>query len=170
MQVHGANEPSEFELQTFSRLLEKPERWWTEAELYAIQPALVRDIKVVLAESGWLTVDERGRFQLTEAGVGSLTWIVRTGGKERGLVGTFLWEGGSSARQRFQARHGKRHSLMGDEAVVFDDPADALFDRAQLRGFWWTLPRYGLNAARLARIERRNARNARRGRAPVQLP
>ena len=152
------DEPSELELQLYRRLLEHPERWWTETNLYYRQPARIRSIRDTLEDSDWLRTDEDGRLQLTEAGKGALTWVVRTGGRERGVIGTFLWEGGTAARQRFSSRYGKRRTLLHDELDGFDELSGAEFEKVRVRGFWWTLPRYGLTAARLARLERRQYR------------
>ena len=138
----------------YRRLLEHPERWWTETDLYYKQPARIRSIRDTLEDSGWLQSDEDGRLQLTEAGKGAITWLVRTGGKERGVLGTFLWEGGTAARQRLQSRFGRRHSLLLEEPDGFGELSEAVFEQTRVHGFWWTLPRYGLSAARAARIER----------------
>ena len=152
------DEPDELELDLYRRLLEYPERWWTETDLYYRQPARVRRIRDVLEDSGWLRSDEDGRLQLTEAGQGSLTWLVRTGGRERGVIGTFLWEGGTAARQRLGSRFGKRRSLLRDEVNDVDGLSGAVFEQTRIHGFWWTLPRYGLSAARVARLERQQHR------------
>jgi hypothetical protein len=98
------DEPDELELSLYRRLLEHPERWWSEVDLYYHQPARVRSIRDVLEDSGWLRVDDDGRLQLTEEGKGSLTWIVKTRGREHGVVGTLFREGGAAARQRLQSR------------------------------------------------------------------
>lgn len=157
---HEDDEPDELELAIYRKLLERPERWWTQTEFYYRRPAGVRNIEATLKDSGWLRSDDHGNLQLTEEGKGSLTWIVQTGGRERGVLGTFMWEGGTAARQRFQSRFGKRRSLMrGELTDGLGELSGADFEKTHVRGFWWTLPRYGLAAARVARLERKQYRN-----------
>jgi hypothetical protein len=105
------DEPDELELSLYRRLLEHPERWWSEVDLYYHQPARVRSIRDALEDNDWLREDDDGRLQLTEAGHGALTWIVKTRGREHGLVGTFFREGGTAAWLRLYSRFGRRRSL-----------------------------------------------------------
>jgi hypothetical protein len=157
--VRGADdEPDELELHVYQKLLEDPKRWWTATEFYSYEPARARDVMAQLADTGWLTADEHKRFRLTDEGAGALTWIVQTGGRERGVMRTFLWEGGTAARQMYRSHHGKRHTFVEGARDELGDLSAADFDQAGVHGFWWTLPRYGVTAARIARLERRRYR------------
>jgi hypothetical protein len=156
---HHDDEPDELELHVYQKLIEDPQRWWTAAEFYAYEPARARNVLAELADTGWLTADDQKRFRLTEEGQGALTWIVETGGRERGVLKTFLWEGGTAARQMYRSHHGRRHTFLEasrDEQLADLSAAD--FDQTAVHGFWWTLPRYGPTAARQARLERRRYR------------
>lgn len=155
MSIRGDDEPTEYELNLFRKLLRDPSRWWTEAEFYTRESAGSRNTIAGLVDCAWLDLDEKGRFRLNEAGTGALTWLVQTGGRERGVFRTFLWEGGSAARQMYRSHHGKRHSFMETAQDELGDLSAADFDATRVRGFWWTLPRYGVSAARLARLEHR---------------
>ncbi|HET9173237.1 MAG TPA: hypothetical protein VFN97_27660 [Actinospica sp.] len=168
MAIAGDDEPTDYGSDLFRKLLNDPARWRTEAEFYAHEPARSRKTIAGLGDCDWLELDEKRRFRLSEAGTGALTRLVQTGGRERCVLRTFLWEGGSAARQMYRSHHGRRHSFIETAQDELGDLSATDFDATRVRGFWWTLPRYGLAAARPARLERRQYR--RRLPPPVNPP
>lgn len=173
-----AEELDECTLWILRKMLSQPERYWRLPDFnleyigtrtrrtgeYWRSPLLWNDrrgarVLADLAESGWARTDDGGDgYQLTDIGISSLTWLVRTGGRERGLVGTFLWEGGSAARQKLNSQRTKRFSPASHGGHEFD----AEFDQMRVHGFWWTLVRHSIAAALVARAQRRALRNGRR--------
>ena len=171
-----AEKLDECTLWIWQTMLSKPERFWrlpdfsldyigtrtNRAGEYWRSPLLWNDrhgarVLADLAESGWAQTDDGGDgYQLTDTGVSSLTWLVRTRGRERGLIGTFLWEGGSAARQK----HASQHTTRSTPTSHRGHELDAEFDQTEVHGFWWTLPRHGIAAALAARAQRRAQQRA----------